>query len=154
MFLGPSCSTLDAGPCPALVECPQGVDGLLQPFEGYATHARSGLSRDSWMATAGNRCCATLYKCPQGVSDEDGIIIHKYWLFCLELLGTGPDSDVQNLVSTPCSIEVAMDCRQWGLVFIPQTITDPPNACALGWTQFWLQYLPCRRQTRIRPSTW
>ena len=50
----------------------QGVYGHLQSFEWHPTHARSGLSRDSWMATAGNQCRATLYKCPQGVSDEDG----------------------------------------------------------------------------------
>ena len=71
MFVGASGSTLDAGPCPALVEWSQGDDGHLQPSEWHSTHAQPGLSRESWMSTAGNQCCAALYKHRQGVPDED-----------------------------------------------------------------------------------
>ena len=46
------------------------------------------------------------------------IVIRKDWLFCLELLEMWSDNDVQNLILIPCTIEVAVDCSQWGHAFI------------------------------------
>ena len=66
---------------------------------------------------------------------KSGIFIHKDWLLCLELLEMWSDSGVQNLISVSCTIEIAVDCSQRGLVFIGRHPSNHyrPSKCLWPW---------------------